>query len=544
MIVEQYVKMMTPREKVGQLLMAKPYTSEDGTLGDPDRRVILDLQVGTVGGPVIGSTDRSPEELLVYLDQVQELAKSTRLAVPPLVNADFEHGVGQKCTDATEFPQAMGIGATRSTAAARSAAEITAREAKSLGVHWNNAPIADVNTEPENPIIGWRSFADDAELVGDMVAAQVEGYQSEGVVATACHFPGHGAAADDSHTDLPYIECSRRELEAAHLPPFARAVDAGVESVMTGHLLVDALDPDRPASLSPAVYDLLRDDLGFEGVAVTDSLDMEAITDEWTIEEAALEAIRAGADVAMTLCSFDKLVDVRDRLVDALETGTLSTERVNEAVRRVLRLKLSHNHLRTPRPSAERVTDGHLNPDGRATANRLAGRTITLASDDGVLPLAEKDGSALVVGFQHESIAQAVADHVSETCTVYEREDATDLPEADRIIVSADGDDEILAAVGDRDAPVIVFESGAPYDAVAYRDLADAVLFLYDTTFSWALDKNDAVRRAAVAVTFGRTPEGRLPVHIDDEWPFGHGLTYEDGEIVPLPMDDTDSAPK
>lgn len=544
MIVEQYLELMTPREKVGQLLIAKPYTDEDGTLGDPDRRAIVDLQVGTVGGPVIGSSERSPEELLAYLDQVQQLAESTRLAIPPLVNADFEHGVGQKCAQATEFPQAMGIGAARSTAAARSVAEITAREATSLGVHWNNAPVADVNTEPDNPIIGWRSFADDPELVGEMVAAQVEGYQSEGVVATACHFPGHGATTDDSHTDLPRVECTRRELEAAHLPPFARAIDAGVKSVMTGHLLVEALDPDYPASLSPAVYDLLRDDLGFDGVAVTDSLQMEAVADEWTVEDAALQAIRAGADVAMTLCPFEKLVDVSDRLVEALETGTLPTERVDEAVRRVLRLKLLQNHLRTPRPSAESVADGHLNPDGRTAANRLAGRTVTLAKDDGALPLAETDASTLVVGLQHESIAEAVADHVPEQCPIYERDDATDLPDADRIIVSSDGDHELLAAVGDRDAPVIALESGAPYDAAAYRDRADAVLFLYDTTFSWALGKNDAVRRAAVAVLFGREPEGRLPVRIDGEWPFGHGLTYGDGETVSLSTGDGDAVPR
>lgn len=531
--VESYLEQMSIREKIGQLLMARPYTEASSRLDDADRRAITELYVGTIGGPVIGSDERSPKELATYLDRLQHLAGSAGLGIPLLVNADFEYGVGQKSSEATEFPQAMGLGATRSTEHARESARITAREARSLGVHWNNAPNADVNTNPDNPVIGWRSFGDEPELVGDMVEAQVRGYRSAGLLATVGHFPGHGAAADDSHSDLPRLDCHREEIESTHVRPFRRAIEAGADVVMTGHVVVDYLDADRPASLSSAVHRLLRERLGFDGVVVTDSLRMDAITDEWTMDEAALTAIQAGADVAMTLCSFETLVEVSDRLVEAVETGELSRARVDEAVRRVLDLKLTGGPFQMDRtlvdPDDAAGACGAAN--SRETAEHIARNSITLAKNDDVLPFPDQfDGSIVVVGLQSESLAKSIEDRTSDGCRVRSAAADERIPSADRILVSSDGHDDLVAAVTDRDVPVVVIESGTPYATATYRSLPDAILLAYDTTFTWALDRSELVRQAAVDVIFGYSPRGRLPVTVDDCWPFGHGLTYTDDD--------------
>jgi len=553
--IDGYLRSLSTREKVGQVIMAEPYTDpedepgahadgggSDDALAETDRRAIADLHVGTVGGPDVGK-HRSPRDVAAYLERLQRAAASTDHGIGLLVNADFEYGAGQKVDGATEFPQAMGLGAAGTQSDAEAAARVTAREARSMGITWNNAPVADVNTNPDNPVIGWRSFGDDPDAVGDLVAAQVRGYQSESVAATPGHFPGHGPTDLDSHADLPVVDCSRAELEATHLAPFRRAVDAGAGAVMTGHLRVPCLDAERPATLSPAVHEFLRDRLDFDGVVVTDSLRMDAVAEDWAVEEAALAAIRAGADVAMTLCPFEKLVDVSDRLVAAVETGELPEARLNEAVRRVLRLKASVGLLdcasestpatstRPTRPPVEPVPESAAETcersEHRARANDVAARSITLAANDGAVPFSESStASVLVAGFRADSIADAVEARVPDACPVVRAgTDPTALPDADRIVVGSDGHRGLVERATERDAPVVAVESGTPYAAATYRGAPDAVVFAYDTAFPWAEGDNDRVRAAAVDVLFGRDPRGRLPVRVDDAWPRGHGIT-------------------
>ncbi|GAB1429245.1 hypothetical protein MASR2M18_00750 [Ignavibacteria bacterium] len=215
--------------------------------------------------------------------------------------ADFEHGLPMRLDGGTAFPHAMALGRANNTEYTREAARIIAREMKALGVDWNFAPVCDVNSNPQNPIINIRSFGETPDTVARHASAFIEGLQTEGIIACAKHFPGHGDTAIDSHLDLPALSCNRTHLEQIELAPFRAAVAVGSRSIMIGHLAIPALENAKiPASLSPRIItDILRNELGFEGLIVTDALEMQAITRSYSSGEAATAAIRAGADAVL-----------------------------------------------------------------------------------------------------------------------------------------------------------------------------------------------------------------------------------------------------
>ena len=227
------------------------------------------------------------------LNDLQEAA-----AIPLLVSADVERGLAFRVRNGTvPLPWAMAIGASRSEEAARFTGEVTAREARALGIHWALAPVADVNNNPDNPVINIRSYGEDPELVARMVRAYVEGTQAGGMLATAKHFPGHGDTSTDSHHVRPVVAADRERLERVELVPFKAAIDAGVDTIMTAHVVMTAVDAEAPATLSnPVMTGLLREEMGFEGLIVTDALEMAGIRPAWT-GEAAIRSLEAGADV-------------------------------------------------------------------------------------------------------------------------------------------------------------------------------------------------------------------------------------------------------
>lgn len=311
----------------------------------PEVRGFLDLGVG--GFVVFGGS----------VTRMRELARRAmqHAGRPLLFAADLERGAGQQLQQATPLPPAAAL-ADLDDAQLLTAARITAQEAAAAGIGWVLAPVADLDVEPENPIVGTRSFGSGAAAVADRVRVWVRAAQDEGIHACAKHFPGHGRTVTDSHAELPEVSVSRQVLEA-DLAPFRAAIDAGVRSVMMAHVSYPALDPSgAPASLSPAIIRLLREELGFAGIVATDALIMEAITASGQTEQAAaVEAVRAGCDVLLYPTSPEA---VNAALAAAIDSGELKVERVAEAISRVeaaaQSAELDWDEL-SPLPSHERA---------------------------------------------------------------------------------------------------------------------------------------------------------------------------------------------
>ena len=329
----------------------------------PEVRRHIDLGVG--GFVVFGGSVAAMRELLARVRQ-----HANR---PLLFASDLERGAGQQLRDATSLPPPAAL-ATMADSVLVEAAAITAREAASAGIGWVLAPVADLDIEPANPIVGTRAFGTRAASVSDRVRAWVWAAQTEGVSACAKHFPGHGRTTVDSHSELPVVGATREELEA-DLAPFRAAIDAEVRSVMMAHVAFPELDPTgAPASLSPAIIDLLREGLGFDGLVVTDAFIMQAVSGSGRTEEAAaVEAVRAGCDVVLYPGSPESTIAA---LESALKSHALGPQRVEEAENRVAEIAAaSRTSLESPVPASSDVR-----------ALELAVRSVHLLR--GSLPLA------------------------------------------------------------------------------------------------------------------------------------------------------------
>lgn len=397
---------MSLDEKIGQLISVgvnATFLNQDSAAYQSLRHQIVDNHVGGIilfRGPVY--------ESVVLVNRMQALAK-----YPLLISADLEAGAGMRFDDTVNFPWNMAIAATGNPDYARRAGELTANEARALGIQQIYAPVADVNNNAQNPVINVRSYGEDPVDVGRFVAAFVAGVQRMGVMATAKHFPGHGDTATDSHRGLPEIDVTRARLDAVELVPFRAAIDAGVGSVMTGHIglpLIDstAISPLRrdekqkpvetddggeivsengtmPTTLSPVMNGILRRELHFDGLIVTDAMSMSGLTIYFTQEEASVRALEAGADMLLKPADPDAVLrGVRD----AVKKGRLSEQRIEGSARKVLAAKydlgLSRQRL-TPLDEIDRLVAGK---DAYHLANEIAEHTITLVRNDkNLLPL-------------------------------------------------------------------------------------------------------------------------------------------------------------
>jgi beta-N-acetylhexosaminidase len=379
-------------EKVGQLFMiwvrSRFLNNEDPEYLELRR----DVQRYHVGGlalsvPVEGPllVRSRPEEAALLLNRLQ---KESRW--PLIVAADFESGVSSRLEGATSFPQAMAFGAAGSPQHARDSGRITAREARAVGVHWNFFPVADVNSNPANPIINTRSFGEDPLEVGELVAAYVEGAREEGMLTTAKHFPGHGDTDTDSHFGVARVGGDLAHLDSVELPPFRRAIEAGVPAVMVAHVTVPALEPspDRVATTSSAIVtDLLKTRLGFKGLVVTDALDMAALTKEYAanVGRAAVEAFKAGNDVLLIPADLDASWRA---MVEAVRSGEVSVERLDESVVKLLTWKSALGLHRTRLVDVGQVPERVGRPEDAAVGQGIADDAMTLVRDDAhLLPL-------------------------------------------------------------------------------------------------------------------------------------------------------------
>lgn len=381
---------MTLDQKLGQMLMVYVwgrFTSAD----DPDFELLRRWAAeGKIGGLILKAV-RMP--LGVERDQVYPTAALLNelqgaANVPLFVAADFETGTAMRLADGTSLPHEMAVAATGNPRDAYTDGKITAIEARAMGVNWIFAPVADVNNNPANPIINIRSFGEDPRQVSELVREFVRGAQANGVLATAKHFPGHGDTDVDSHLGLPVIPGDRKRLESVELVPFRAAIKAGVGAVMTGHLLVPAFEPnpELPATLSPRIIDgLLRKELGFRGLVVTDALDMAGVTILYPPNRTAELAVDAGADVLLIPPSPEAALA---SLREAVRDGRLPMAAVDAAVRRILtakaRLDLPQHHT----VNLQRLNRVFGQPEFARAALDIAGRGVTLLRDKNrLLPL-------------------------------------------------------------------------------------------------------------------------------------------------------------
>ncbi|OKI45059.1 glycoside hydrolase family 3 protein [Micromonospora sp. CB01531] len=382
----------------------------EGATGDLAGLAAAVLQPGFVGttppawirrwlGSGLGSVVLFARNVVDH-DQLARLTAALRAERPDVIVA-----IDEEAGDVTRIESARGssrpgnfaLGAVDDPKLTEEVARDLGAELAALGVSLNYAPDADVNSNPANPVIGVRSFGAQPALVARHTAAWVRGLQAGGVAACAKHFPGHGDTHVDSHHDLPRIDGDRARLDAVELAPFRAAVAAGAQAVMTGHLLVPALDPELPATLSPRILGgLLRDELGFQGVVVTDAVEMRAVADRYGFAGAAVRALAAGADaicVGGERAAEADAAELRDAIVAAVVAGQLPEERLAEAAKRVGQLAAWTVAARADRPPV--LHAGSASAIGLAAARRAV-RVVTGAAGAGVLPLA---GPAHVVEF-------------------------------------------------------------------------------------------------------------------------------------------------
>jgi beta-N-acetylhexosaminidase len=323
---------LTSREKIGQLFMV-------GFMGTSVTSELASfIKEYKPGGVILFS--RNLESVGQIVELTNDLQRCSPRS-PLLISIDQEGGrVSRLPRGFTIFPPCELLGRCNSSELAYAAAATIAKELKAVGVNMNMAPVLDVNSNPDNPVIGDRAFGSTPEVVSEMALVTAAGLQDNKVVACGKHFPGHGDTNADSHKELPVVEASRERLEAVEFPPFRRAVTAGIATMMTAHVLYKALDDQLPATLSSAVItNLLREDLQYDGVVLTDDLEMHAIVDHYGVGDAAVRAILAGCDVLLICKEREREVSAFEAIEQSVASGTISMERLNQSVARIQRVK-------------------------------------------------------------------------------------------------------------------------------------------------------------------------------------------------------------
>lgn len=562
----EQLRKMSLEEKVGQLISVGVNATFLNQDSDAFRSLKHQIEDNKVGGIILF---RGPVyESVILVNRMQQLAR-----YPLLISADLESGAGMRFDDTVNFPWNMAVGATGNPEYARRQGEITAREARALGVDQIFAPVVDVNNNAANPVINVRSYGEDPADVARFAAAFTEGAQNAGVIATAKHFPGHGDTAVDSHRGLPEINVSRERLNTVEFVPFKATVDAGIGAVMVGHIALPQIDatavkplPENlkskptdtdqngeiidekaamPATMSPVIGNILRNDLKFQGMIVTDALSMSGLTIYFTPEEAAVRALEADAD--MLLKPVD--VDATFRgVLQAVRSGRLTEQRIEESARRILAAKYDLGLVKermTPIDSIDRVVGSK---DVTALATEIAEHAITLVRDeDKLVPL--KPGKrifnlAVTNGDDRNWIANPFVSKLKsagvkvETVVLDER---STLEEVQKAVNRAKAADLVIASLYGRvrsgqvssvgipqagaralswlmseEKPIIGISFGNPYLLDSFRGLRTYVVTYGDMP---------ALQQAAARAVLGEIDiVGRLPISLPGLYPRGTGI--------------------
>jgi len=566
---DSQLRKMSTDEKIGQLVsigVNATFLNQDSDAFRELRHQVVDNHVGGIclyRGPVY--------ESIFLLNRMQELAR-----FPLLVSSDLEAGAGMRFDDTVNFPWNMAVGATGNPELARQQGIITAREARLLGVQQIFAPVVDVNNNAANPVINVRSYGEDPVEVGRFAAAFVEGAQSQNVIATAKHFPGHGDTAIDSHRGLPVINVDLNRLNSLELVPFRAAIGAGVGSVMVGHIALPKIDPTvvtpqpringnapvygepgsevvtengtMPATMSPVLGKMLRSDLGFQGMVVTDAIDMSGLTIYFNREEAAVRAILAGADMLLKPGSPDTTIK---GLKDAVASGRISVKRIEESARRILAAKYDLGLAKQRITPVENLDKTLSSRDEYALASQIAEHAITLVrNDQHLVPLTGLHSNARIVniaitnGDDRLSIAQpfagtlAKAGYRVDTFTLDSRSSEREIrraleaaSHADLIIASLygrvrtgqaqsvglpDTGSRVLQQLIADKIPVVGVSFGNPYLLQGFPDLK---------TYLVAYGDMPSLQQAAARSLVGAIDiTGRLPISLPSLYARGTGI--------------------
>ncbi|MFI9080826.1 glycoside hydrolase family 3 protein [Streptomyces sioyaensis] len=560
--VQETLRGMSLEEKVGQLFVAdtwgsSPDQADDGNIKHYGVSTPADVVKKYHLGGVIyinSGTIANPKQVAHLSNGLQTAAVTSGAKIPLLISADQEYGTVVRIgPPATQFPGAMALGATGRPDLARKAAEISGRELNAMGVNQNDAPDADVNINPANPVIGLRSFSSDPRWAAKMVSAQVKGFQSAHggrTVAVAKHFPGHGDTDVDSHTDVPVVNHTKKEWEKLDAPPFRAAIKSGVDTIMTGHLVMPKIDPSgTPATLSTKLLTgLLRGELGYNGVVETDALNMAGVRKKYGDDKVPVMALKAGADELLMPPNMDVAYQA---VLKAVKSGELTEHRIDQSVTRILRMKKNHGITVNPMVDEGKVDRVVGTATNLEQAQAITNRTTTLIKNGSrQVPIRNKTGKMLVAGastgarnaFTEEAkkrhtqavpldiddgrpvgdvIKQAVQGVSDNDLTVVLTQDATTDPnKRQQQVVEA-----MLDASRKAGKPIIVVGVGKPYDISMFPDAP-----VYLNTYS----RTPVAMSALANVLYGEVrPSGKLPVSIPSAdgsgkilYRAGYGLTH------------------
>jgi beta-N-acetylhexosaminidase len=527
------------RAKAAQLVMpwlAGTYSATDAAALAETERWVDSLGVG---GLIVSVG--SPLDIAAKLNHLQ-----SRAALPLLIASDLEAGTAIRLVGGVAFPTNMGVAAGGRESDAYAMGRITAREARAVGIHLAFAPVADVNNNPSNPIINVRSFGEDPRTVARFVAAAVRGMEENGLLATAKHFPGHGDTETDSHLSLPAVPAAWSRLDSLELVPFRAAVSAGASAIMSAHLAFPALasGATRPATLMPEVLTgLLRDSLGFQGLVVTDALDMGALVSAYGAGEAAVLALAAGADLLLQPAGTANAVNAIAR---AVESGRITPERLDRSVRRVLALKQRLGLFERRTVPLERVAATVGSAAHWETAREVAARSIVLLRDSaGVLADLRRGARrvALVTYAEEQNLTAGVAlgaelRAAGHRVTAFRLWPASGAASFDSVRALAAGGavpvfaiavrptpwrgtvgmPESLAALvreTARSRPTLLISLGSPYLIQQAPEVAGYLI-------AWSA--SPAAEWAAARALSGAAIGGRLPIRVPPVYPLGAGL--------------------
>jgi beta-N-acetylhexosaminidase len=399
-IAERWMRSLTLRQRVAQLFVIRTHGNVGNPRGREWRDIVRWVRNTQVGGIIVVNRVRrgavvkaEPFETAEFINRLQKLAK-----LPLLVGGDFERSVSMRFDGTIQFPHAMAYGAAGRPEWTAELGGITAREARTLGFQWVFAPTADVNNNPDNPIIGIRSFGVDAATVSTHVQAFVEGSRRapRPALVTVKHFPGHGDTAMDSHAGMPVIASDRARLQALELRPFAAAIAGGVDSVMSAHIALPNVDPSGvPSTISPVVIgEVLRKEMGFAGLVTTDAMDMAGLAREYGSAEASVRALEAGVDVLLMPRDPDQAVAA---VMTALQTKRLTASRINDSVRKVLRAKVRLGLHKGRLANTDRIPDVTEDEASVAHAQKVADAAVAvLRGDRARLPVANGAGTCVL----------------------------------------------------------------------------------------------------------------------------------------------------
>ena len=543
--VRYHLENMTLKEKIGQIMVpayAPRFYNEENFQFKRLLKLVMEYKVG---GVMIWRGNAY--SVARTIDRLQAAA-----ALPLLVLADMEWGLPQRVDESTRFLQNMATGATGNEEYAYEIGRITADEARAIGIHIGLAPVMDVNNNPDNIIINTRSFGEDPALVSRMGTAFIRGLQAGGIYATAKHFPGHGDTDIDTHMFLPSITASMDRIRSLELPPFKAAVDAGVKCVMIAHITFSQVKQmgGRPATFDPYfIQNILRKEMGFDGLVITDAMHMGSIINNYWSGEAAVMAINSGADIVLLSPNFETTFEF---VLDAAREGRIEMGRIDEAVGRILTAKADHGLERKPVFNFANLERVMSKTKSAIKAEEISNSAMTLVRDDkNVFPFeAEKIGSILALTVTDE-------DGTSRRGSTMNREIGVRVPnvksvfidprstqeELNEIMTAADSVDAVIVGIfmkwRDRkgtislpdttvsllkeffksDKPMAVIAFGSPY---TLRQIPEVPSYLtaYETV--------SMAQRSAIRAVFGEIPlRAKLPVSIPGQYKAGDGLERE-----------------